>query len=128
MSLKSSNKVETNRYELTVEVDGVTFENAVNKVYKKEVKRINIPGFRKGKAPRAIIEKMYGSEVFYEDAMKNLYPQALTDAAEQAGLELVRDHIDLDVEKAGKDGFTFKAVVTVEPELAIENYKGIAVA
>ena len=59
MSLKSSNKVETNRYELTVEVDGVTFENAVNKVYKKEVKRINIPGFRKGKAPRAIIEKMY---------------------------------------------------------------------
>ena len=54
MSLKSSNKVETNRYELTVEVDGVTFENAVNKVYKKEVKRINIPGFRKGKAPRAI--------------------------------------------------------------------------
>ena len=91
MSLKSSNKVETNRYELTVEVDGVTFENAVNKVYKKEVKRINIPGFRKGKAPRAIIEKMYGSEVFYEDAMKDLYPEALENAAEEAGLTLVRD-------------------------------------
>ncbi len=126
MSLKSSNKVETNRYELTVEVDGVTFENAVNKVYKKEVKRINIPGFRKGKAPRAIIEKMYGSEVFYEDAMKDLYPEALENAAKEAGLTLVRDKIDLDVENAGKDGFfVFKATVTVEPEVSIENYKGI---
>ena len=125
MSLKSSNKVETNRYELTVEVDGVTFENAVNKVYKKEVKRINIPGFRKGKAPRAIIEKMYGSEVFYEDAMKDLYPEALENAAKEAGLTLVSDKIDLDVENAGKDGFVFKATVTVEPEVSIENYKGI---
>lgn len=127
MTLKSSNKVETNRYELVVEIDGATFMDEVNKVYKKQVKNISIPGFRKGKAPRSLIEKEYGEGVFYEDAMKNLYPQALAEAAEQAGLELVRDHIDLDVEKAGKDGFTFKAVVTVEPELAIENYKGIAV-
>lgn len=125
MSLKSSNKVETNRYELTVEVDGVTFENAVNRVYKKEVKRINIPGFRKGKAPRALIEKEYGSQVFYEDAMKELYPEALENAAKEAGLVIVRDKIDLDVVEAGKDGFVFKAVITVEPEVSIDNYKGI---
>ena len=127
MTLKSSNKVETNRYELVVEIDGVTFMNAVNAVYKRQVKNIAIPGFRKGKAPRALIEKEYGEGVFYEDAMKALYPQALSDAAKEAGLEIVKDKIDLDVEKAGKDGFTFKAVVTVEPELAIENYKGIAI-
>lgn len=126
MSLKSSNKVETNRYELTVEIDGATFDNAVNKVYKREVKRINIPGFRKGKAPRALIEKEYGSQVFYEDAMKALYPEALENAAKEAGLVLVRDKIDLDVVEAGKDGFVFKATVTVEPEVSIENYKGIS--
>ncbi len=125
MSLKSSNKVETNRYEITVEVDGETFEKEVNRVYKKEVKRINIPGFRKGKAPRALIEKEYGSQVFYEDAMKALYPEALENAVKEAGLTLVRDKIELDVVEAGKDGFVFKAVVTVEPELSIDNYKGI---
>ncbi len=127
MTLKSSNKVETNRYELEVEIDGVTFMNAVNAVYKRQAKNITIPGFRKGKAPRAIIEKEYGAGVFYEDAMKDLYPQAIEDAAKEANLVLVRDKVDLDVEKADKDGFVFKAVVTVEPELAIDNYKGIAV-
>lgn len=127
MKLISSNKVETNRYELTVEVDGATFMNAVNAVYKREVKKISIPGFRKGKAPRAMIEKMYGTGVFYEDAMKDIYPSALAQAAEEAGLAVVRDKVDLDVEKADKDGFVFKAVVTVEPEVTIENYKGIAV-
>lgn len=127
MSLKSSNKVETNRYELVIEIDGAAFMNAVNAVYKRQVKNITIPGFRKGKAPRAIIEKEYGEGVFYEDALKDLYPQAIEDAAKEAGLELVRDNIDLDVEKADKEGVVLKAVVTVEPELAIDNYKGIAV-
>lgn len=127
MSLKSSNKVETNRYELTVEIDGKTFEDAVNKVYKREVKKITIPGFRKGKAPRALIEKEYGAEVFYEDAMRDLYPEALESAAKEANLTLVRDKIDLDVVEAGKNGFTFKAVVTVEPEISIDNYKGIEI-
>jgi len=126
MKLISSNKVETNRYELVIEIDGATFMNAVNAVYKKQVKNISIPGFRKGKAPRAIIEREYGEGVFYDDALKELYPQAIADAAKEADLELVKDHIDLDVEKAGKDGVTMKAVVTVEPEVSIENYKGIA--
>ena len=125
MTLKSTNKVDTNRYELEIEIDGETFMKAVNGVYKKQVKNITIPGFRKGKAPRSIIEREYGEGVFYEDAMKELYPQAIEDAANEAGLELVRDKVDLDVTKADKEGFSFKAVVTVSPELAIDNYKGI---
>lgn len=125
MKLVSSNKTETNRYELVIEIDGETFMKTVNAVYKKQVKNISIPGFRKGKAPRSIIEKEYGQGVFYEDALKELYPQAIEDAAKEAGLSLVRDKIDLDVEKADKDGVVLKAVVTVEPEVAIENYKGI---
>ena len=127
MSLKSSNKVETNRYELVIEIDGTSFMNAVNAVYKKQVKNITIPGFRKGKAPRSIIEREYGEGVFYEDALKELYPQAIEDAAEEAGIELVRDNIDLDIEKADKEGAVIKAVVTVEPEVTVENYKGIAI-
>ena len=126
MKLISSNQVETNRYELVIEIDGDTFMKAVNAVYKRQVKNIMIPGFRKGKAPRSIIEREYGESVFYEDALKDLYPQAITDAAKEANLELVKDHIDLDIEKAGKDGVTLKAVVTVEPDVTIENYKGIS--
>ncbi len=128
MSRKSSNKVDTNRYELEVQVDAETFEKAVSTVYRKKVKNINVPGFRKGKAPRMIIEKMYGEEIFYEDAMQDLYPEALSQAAEEAQLKLVRDKIDLDVISVGKEGFTFKATVTVEPEVEIENYKGIEIA
>lgn len=127
MSLKSSNKVETNRYELVVTVDGETFSKEVDKVFRKQSKKINVPGFRKGKAPKAVIEKMYGEGVFYDDAMQNLYPQALADAAKEAGVKVVNDKMDLDVEEVGKDGFTFKAVVTVEPEVEIADYEGIKV-
>ena len=125
MALKSSNKVETNRYELVVEIDGETFMKAVDAVYKREVKKINIPGFRKGKAPRRLIEKEYGKGVFYEDAIKNLYPAAIVAAADEAGLKMIKDKVDLDIEEAGKDGLVFKAVITVEPEVSIDGYKGL---
>jgi len=125
MALKSSNKVETNRYELVVEIDGETFMNAVNAVYKRQAKKITLPGFRKGKAPRRLIEKEYGEGVFYEDAIKDLYPDAIVEAAKEAGLEIVRDKVDLDVEEAGKEGLVFKAVITVTPEVEIKDYKGI---
>ncbi len=127
MSLKTSNKVEQNRYELEVEVSAEDFSNAVDKVFKRNVKRISIPGFRKGKAPRAFIEKYYGENVFYEDAIKDVYPGALQDAIDEAGLDVINDNIDFDLINAGKDGFAFKAVVTVKPEVTIENYKGIEV-
>lgn len=127
MSLKSTKEVETNRHELEVQVDGDTFQKAINNVFRKKSKNINIPGFRKGKAPKSIIEKMYGKEVFYDDAMQDLYPEALADAAKEAGLEIINDKIDLDVVEVGDDGFIFKAVVTVKPTIDVNNYKGIEV-
>ena len=127
MNLKSANKVDTNKYEVIVEVEADVFNTEVNKVYRREVKKINIPGFRKGKAPRAIIEKMYGEGVFYDDAIQNLYPGALADAAEEAKLDIVGVE-DISVDEAGKQGFTFKAVVFVSPEeVDINGYEGIKV-
>lgn len=127
MALKESTKKEqANSYELVVSVDGETFEKAVNAVYKKQVKNINIQGFRKGKAPRAVIEKMYGSEVFYEDAMQDCYPDALYDAAKEAGVEIVKVE-SLEAVEASKDGFTFKTNVIVKPTMEINNYKAIEV-
>lgn len=127
MALKESTKKEqANSYELEVNVDGATFEKAVNAVYKKQVKGINVPGFRKGKAPRHMIEKMYGSEVFYEDAMQDCYPDALYEAAKEAGVKIVTVE-SLEAVEAGKDGFTFKASIIVEPTMEIKDYLGIEV-
>lgn len=127
MALKEcTKKEEANTYELTVEVDGETFERAVNTVYKKQVKNINVQGFRKGKAPRKIIEKMYGSEVFYEDAMQDCYPDALYEAAKEKDLKIVAVN-SLEAIEAGKDGFTFKTVIVVEPTLDIDGYKGFEI-
>ncbi len=126
MALKSSALTEANTYEVEVSVDGETFMSAVNKIYKKEVKKISVPGFRKGKAPRAIIEKMYGTDVFYEDAMQECYPDALDAACKEADLKVVTV-TGLEALDAGADGFTFKATVIVEPEIDIKDYKGIEV-
>ena len=127
MALKESTKKEqANSYELVVNVDGETFDKAVNAVYKKQVKNINIQGFRKGKAPRQIIERMYGSEVFYEDAMQNCYPDALYEAAKEADVKIVSVE-SLEAVEASKDGFTFKASIIVEPTMEINDYLGIEV-
>ena len=127
MALKESVKKEqANSYELVVTVDGETFEKAVNAVYKKQVKNINIQGFRKGKAPRKVVEKMYGTEVFYEDAMQDCYPDALYEASKEAGVEIVAVE-SLEAVEAGKEGFTFKANIIVKPEIDINNYTGIEV-
>ena len=127
MALKEcTKKEEANSYELFVSVDGETFEKAINAVYKKQVKKINIQGFRKGKAPRRIIEKMYGEEVFYDDAMQDCYPDALYDAAKEADIKIVAVE-SLEAVEAGKEGFTFKAQVVVEPTMEIDGYKGIEV-
>ena len=127
MSLKSCNKVDTNRSQLEVAISGEEFEKALEAAYRRENKKIMIPGFRKGKAPRAFVEKYYGENVFYEDAINDLYPAALESAVEEAGIEFVEDKIDFELVSAGKDGLVFKATVTTKPEVSIENYKGIAV-
>ena len=125
MSLKASNKIDTNRYELEVQVDAETFEKAVNDTYLKERKKISLPGFRKGKAPRAMVEKMYGESTFYEGAVNALYPAALDAAIKEAGLDVIDDKIDFDMKEIGKQGFTFTAAVTTKPEVEMENYKGL---
>lgn len=127
MALKEFTKKEAaNSYELVVTVDGETFEKAINKVYKKQVKSINIPGFRKGKAPRHIIEKMYGTEIFYDDAMQDCYPDALYEAAKEQNLEIVAVE-KLEAVEAGKEGFTFKTDIIVKPTLEVEGYKGFEI-
>ncbi|MGN0477704.1 MAG: trigger factor [Ruminococcus sp.] len=126
MSLKNSTKTKENTYEVEVSVDAETFAKACNKAYKKQVKNINVPGFRKGKAPKSIIEKMYGEGVFYEDAMQDCYPEALDDAAKEAELNVIA--VDsLEAIDASKDGFTFKATVITYPVIDINDYKGITV-
>ena len=127
MALKEcTKKEEANSYELTVSVDGETFEKAINAVYKKQVKKINVQGFRKGKAPRRIIEKMYGTEVFYDDAIQDCYPDALYDAAKEADVKIVAVE-SLEALEAGKEGFTFKATIVVEPTMEIKDYKGLEI-
>ena len=125
MSLKAATKKETNRVELEVEVGAEAFEAAVAKAYKKNIGKLNVPGFRKGKAPRHLVEKLYGEGVFYEDAMNDLYPIALDEAIKESGYTYVEDNIDLDVVSVGKEGLVFKAVITVKPEVTLGQYKGI---
>lgn len=127
MSLINSTKLdEANKYELEVKVEKETFAAATIKAYKKQVKNINIPGFRKGKAPKHIIERMYGKGVFYDDAIEDTYPSALADATVEAELKPVSVD-DLSVGEVNEDGYTFKAKVTVAPELTVDGYKGIEV-
>ncbi len=125
MSLKNATKLENNRVELEIEVDAATFEAAVNAAYKKDVKRMAVPGFRKGKAPRALIEKTYGTGVFYETAMNDVYPAALDEAIKASDYEYVEDKIDLDVVSVGSDGLVFKATITVKPEVTLRGYKSL---
>lgn len=128
MNLKSSNKVDTNRYQLEIAVEPKEFESAVEKAYKKEAGKITIPGFRKGKAPRAFIEKYYGKEVFYDSAINSIYPDALDEAVKEANIEVIDDKIDFDIVEVGENGLIFKATLTVKPEVTIDNYKGIEVS
>ena len=126
MQLKGSEKKETNQVELTISVDKEEFDKAMNQAYRKNVGKMNVPGFRKGKAPRKIIEKMYGEGVFFEDAVNACYPAAYDAAVAEAKIEPV-DHPEVTVDELSPEGFTFKALVTVKPEVKISDYKGLIV-
>ena len=125
MKLMSNEKTGVNTVELEISVSAEQLEEAVKLVYTKKAKDIAVPGFRKGKAPRKIIEKMYGEGVFLEDAVNELYPTVYAEAVEEAGIEPV-DRADVEMLSLDKEtGFTFKAVVTVKPEVSVNGYKGI---
>lgn len=119
--------LEKSMAKLTITVSAETFEEAMVKSYNKNKKNINLQGFRKGKAPRKMIEKMYGPEVFYEDAANFAIPDAYEEAAKDSGLEIVsRPEIDVVEIGKGKD-FVFTATVATKPEVTLGEYKGIEV-
>ena len=124
MSLTKSEVIEKNRYELQFSVDKATFDAAVSAVYRKQVKNITVPGFRKGKAPRSVIEKMYGTGVFYEDAINDLIPAAYTAAAAESALEIVGQP-EFDVVSIDENGLVLSAKVYVKPEVELKDYYGI---
>ena len=127
MSLKSTEKLATNSYKVEIEVDGATFQAAIQKVFNKQKKNIQVPGFRKGKATLGMVERYYGEGVFWNDAFEELYPDAVEAAIKEAELEIVDYPTDIDVSEINKDGLTFSVVCTTKPEVSVKDYKGIAV-
>lgn len=126
MTLKETNKIETNRYQLEIVIDGEQFREAIKTAYRKEGKKINVPGFRKGKAPLHIIETYYGSEVFFEDALNLLYSDAVEAAINESGLKVIDDKMDFELVSISKeDGVDFKVSVTTYPEIELTEYKGL---
>lgn len=124
MKVTSVEKKEKSTVELTIQVEADQFEAAIQKVYLKTRGRINVPGFRKGKAPRKIIEGMYGASVFYEDAINEVYPAVYEEAVKEQGLDDV-GYPKMEIVEVGKEGFTFKALVSVRPEAKVSEYKGL---
>lgn len=126
MSVQVEN-LEKNMAKLTIEVTAEDLEKALNAAYQRQKKNISIPGFRKGKVPRAMVEKMYGPAVFYEDAVNSLIPQEYAKAADESGLDIVsQPEIDVVQIEKGKP-FIFTAEVAVKPEVTLGEYKGLEV-
>mgnify|MGYP003303559465 CR=1 FL=1 len=126
MNLVKSEKNESSMHYLEFAIDKATFDAAVEKVYRKQVKNINVPGFRKGKAPKSVIEKMYGTGVFYEDAINDLIPQNYEAAVKEAGITPVAQP-EIDIVSLDENGLVLSAKVAVKPEMQIKDYKGIEV-
>lgn len=124
MSVKSCEKLEKSMVALTVEVSAEEFEAAVEKAYRKQRGSIRVPGFRPGKAPRKMIENMYGAGVFYEEAVNEALPDAYTAAVKEQELEVV-GYPEVELLNVGKEGFSFKATVAVYPEVTLGQYKGV---
>ena len=124
MALVSSKVVDTNKSELVIEAKGELFTKAVDRSFLKNSKNIAVPGFRKGKAPRHMIEKMYGKEVFYDDAINEIYPEIYSEAVKAAGIEPV-DAAEVEVVSIDDNGVTLKATVTTKPVPTLGQYKGL---
>ncbi|MGN7383788.1 MULTISPECIES: trigger factor [unclassified Paenibacillus] len=120
-------KIEKNQGVLTVEVEAEQFDAALDKAFKKVVGKVNVPGFRKGKVPRAIFEKRFGAEALYQDALDILLPEAYIQAVKETGIEPI-DRPEVDIEEIGKgQALKFKAKVEVKPEVSLGEYKGLEV-
>ena len=126
MTVKSCEKVEKSQVALTVEVSAAEFEAAIEKAYQKMRKKINVQGFRPGKAPRKIIEGMYGAEVFFEEAINIAFPEAYEAAVKEQELQVVGYPTVEMVGECTKEGFTFKATAPVYPEVTLGQYKGLS--
>ncbi len=124
MQVKEVKKLENSLVELTIEVKGEEFKKAVDAAFKKNIAKITVPGFRKGKAPRKVVERMYGEGVFFEDAVNALYPDAYDAAVKEADLKVVA-RPEIEITEVDAEGFSFKAVVTVKPEVTVKEYKGL---
>ena len=123
----TKNEKTNSLYELEIAVEKDVFEDAVTKVYRKQVKNINIPGFRKGKAPRSIIEKMYGKGVFYEDAVNELLPNVYADAVKEADIKDIVSQPEFDIVSVDDNGLVLSAKIYVKPDVEIADYVGIEV-
>ncbi len=127
MNLKNVQEIEKNKIELTVVIDRAAFEAAVAGVFKKNAKKITVPGFRKGKATRGIIEKFYGKGVFYEDALNELLPDAINSAVLESGYTPVETPAVTDADFEAEEGIVVKAVFTRRPDVKLGEYKGYEV-
>ena len=125
MKLLNIAEIGANQKELEIFVDHETFEAECAKAYKKNVAKFNIPGFRKGKAPRKTIESLYGKGVFYEDAINAILPTAYPEAVKEAGLDVVSNP-DIDIKAIDETGIVITAKVFVKPEITVSEYKGLA--
>lgn len=127
MSLKNVQETETNKIELTAVIDRADFEAAVTNVFKRNVKKISVPGFRKGKATRGIIEKFYGKGVFYEDALNDLLPSVMEKAVAESGYTPVETPSVTDADFDAEEGVVIKATFTRRPDVKLGEYKGYEV-
>ncbi len=123
-------KLEGNRGVLTLEVSADKVNEGLDEAFKKVVKQVNVPGFRKGKMPRGMFEKRFGVEALYQDALDFIFPDAYVNAIEETGIEPIDqpENVDFDLDQMGKDkDFTFKVTVQVKPEVTLGEYKGLEI-